>query len=187
MRWNRPIRSTTQASCCGTNSTTVFRGNPEEARRGARPEACTKPWKEDKPRLRLQPVQQPAALFLSVSPKTATIKGPGSRTHVGAVTSDPTPPQSGNPSPSQLRSHTGDLSPDPLQKAASLLPSAQGLPCPAPRAPAFPTASATSGTKETRSGEAALEAQTRAFSLAGPVTRKYFLGPLLVDCSSNQR
>lgn len=47
IRWNRPIRSTTQASCCGTNSTTVFRGNPEEARRGARPEACTEPYRED--------------------------------------------------------------------------------------------------------------------------------------------
>lgn len=42
IRWNRPIRSTTQASCCGTNRTTVFRGNPDEARRGARAEA----WKE---------------------------------------------------------------------------------------------------------------------------------------------
>lgn len=41
IRWNRPIRSTTQASCCGTNSTTVFRGNPEEARRGGPAEACT--------------------------------------------------------------------------------------------------------------------------------------------------
>lgn len=74
-------------------------------------------------------------------------------THVGTMTSDP------SPSP-KLESRSfpaedpGDFCPGPLKKVASSSPSAEGLQCPAPRAPAFPTASVTSGTNE-RWGRAA--------------------------------
>lgn len=58
-------------------------------------------------------------------------------THVRTMTCDP------SPSP-KLESHSflaedpGDLCPEPLKKIASFSPSAKGLQCPAPRAPAFP-------------------------------------------------
>lgn len=68
----------------------------------------------------------------------------------------------------------GDLCTDPLEKVVSFSPSAKGLQCPAPRAPAFPTAAATSGTNETRSREAAPEALTRGFPSAVPLPRMYF-------------
>lgn len=77
--------------------------------------------------------------------------------HVGTMTCDP------SLSP-KLESHSfpaedlGDLCPESLKKVASFSPSAKGLQCPAPRAPAFPTASATSGTNERWSRAASPEA-----------------------------
>lgn len=87
----------------------------------------------------------------------STPKGPRRRTHVGTMTCDP------SPSP-KLESHAfpaedpRDLCPEPLKKSALFSPSAKGLQCPAPRAPAFPTASASSGTNERWSRAASREA-----------------------------
>lgn len=111
---------------------------------------------------------------------------------MGTVTSDPS-------SLSKLRSLSfpaedpGDLWPDPWGKVALLLPSAKGPQCPAPRAPAFPTAAATSGTNEMRSRAVALEVRTEPFFLLyfhspGCTSGSLFsLSPLLISHLANQR
>jgi hypothetical protein len=81
---------------------------------------------------------------------------------VGTMTSDPSPLPKLEAS-SFPAEDPGDLCPDPLEKVASLSPSAKGLQCPAPRAPAFPTAATTSGTNETWSRAAAQKAGPEPF------------------------